>query len=1144
MSISQLLDVLEARVQAAAAGDPGAVLDDQALDEAAELLRQAVAENDGGVPWPVGFALAWLHWLRYEALPEDEDEDDLRLALFWFEAVHASDPQAPIPDEIRRHLAGDRSGGDGHHEAARTALKIFKRAMLADDPAALDQAVDLLTAAIDAAPPDHPGRPGYLSNLGVVLRTRFDRTGDIADMDTAVTVGQQALDATPPGHPDHAMYLANLSVAQQTRYGRTGNAADLDAAIATGRQAVDASPPDHADLAGYLSNLGSALRTRFERTGDTADLDAAVAAGQQAVDITPADHSHRSMYLSNIGTALLARFSRTRDTADLDAAVAAGRQAVDATPPGHPDRPGYLSNLAIALRTRFDHTGDVTDLDDAVAAGRQAVAGTPRDHPDLAIYLSNLGFALRTRFGRTGALTDLDDAVTAGQRAVDATPPGHPDRAGRLSNLCGALQTRFKRTSDVADIDAAVSAGQRAVDATPPDHPELAGCLSNLGTALQNRFEYTGDVADLNAAVAVGRRAADLDPSDRSHLAATLSNLGIALRTRFEHTRDITDLDTAVDVGRRAVAANPPEPPQRAMHLFNLGTALRTRFEHAGTTGDLREAAGAWSQAAVSAGAPISVRLHAARACAQATVELDGPVAALGVYSGAFELLPLLAWRGISDGDRRHLLDGGAASLARDAAGCAIAAGDLPQAVEFLEQGRGVLWAQLLDGRTDLTDLEHAHPDLARQLHDCRAVLDQPTTGQRPDAAADDARRDAARRFDALVAEVRSLPPIDGFPHPDRFLRPPQTDTLLPGEDDGPVVVVNISRWRCDALILRHTGITHVPLPGLTEDDTIDAANRYLHALQGAAHHAGSKDIVALTPAGPPPETVVSATLAWLWDHIASAVLDHLGHTGTPDGDWPRVWWCPTGALTILPLHAAGHHAARTGHTVYDRVVSSYTPTLRALAHARNRPATAATAPTLLVVALPHTPGQSPLPGADAERSTLAGLFGQAYTELVDGAATRATVIAGLRHHRWLHASCHGTQNMNDPAAGGLIPHDWQTAGLVGIGDLTDSTQAGGEFAFLSACKTATGGGINLDESINIATAMQYAGWRHVIGTLWSVWDHAAATVTAGVYPALVHDGALDPTHAAHALHHTVRRLRDKHPDRPGNWAPFIHTGP
>ncbi|MFC7761247.1 hypothetical protein ACFQY4_26825 [Catellatospora bangladeshensis] len=126
MSMSQLLDVLEARVQAAAAGDPGAVLDDQAVDEAAELLRQAVAENDGGVPWPVGFALAWLHWLRYEALPEDEDEDDLRLALYWFEAVYASDPQAPIPDEVRRHLAGDRSGGDGHHEAARTALKIFK----------------------------------------------------------------------------------------------------------------------------------------------------------------------------------------------------------------------------------------------------------------------------------------------------------------------------------------------------------------------------------------------------------------------------------------------------------------------------------------------------------------------------------------------------------------------------------------------------------------------------------------------------------------------------------------------------------------------------------------------------------------------------------------------------------------------------------------------------------------------------------------------------------------------------------------------------------------------------------------------------------------------------------------------------------
>ena len=50
--------------------------------------------------------------------------------------------------------------------------------------------------------------------------------------------------------------------------------------------------------------------------------------------------------------------------------------------------------------------------------------------------------------------------------------------------------------------------------------------------------------------------------------------------------------------------------------------------------------------------------------------------------------------------------------------------------------------------------------------------------------------------------------------------------------------------------------------------------------------------------------------LDWLWDVIAEPVLTALGHTSAPEtgSPWPRVWWCPTGPLTVLPIHAAGHH--------------------------------------------------------------------------------------------------------------------------------------------------------------------------------------------------------------------------------------------
>ncbi len=87
-------------------------------------------------------------------------------------------------------------------------------------------------------------------------------------------------------------------------------------------------------------------------------------------------------------------------------------------------------------------------------------------------------------------------------------------------------------------------------------------------------------------------------------------------------------------------------------------------------------------------------------------------------------LIPLLAWRGAAVADRRHLLHTQAGSVAGDAAASTLAAGTPGLAVELLDQGRGVLWAQLLDTRTDLGRLDRAHPGLAQRLRECRAVLD------------------------------------------------------------------------------------------------------------------------------------------------------------------------------------------------------------------------------------------------------------------------------------------------------------------------------------------------------------------------------------------------------------------------------------
>jgi hypothetical protein len=296
-------------------------------------------------------------------------------------------------------------------------------------------------------------------------------------------------------------------------------------------------------------------------------------------------------------------------------------------------------------------------------------------------------------------------------------------------------------------------------------------------------------------------------------------------------------------------------------------------------------------------------------------------------------------------------------------------------------------------------------------------------------------------------------------------------------------------------------------------------------------------------------DTMLLALQEWMWRTIAAPILDELGFTDTPEGDpadWPRLWWCPTGPLTLLPLHTAGHHAETVGgasspRTVLDRVVSSYTPTLRALVEAR-RPrdeGAARASDRMLLVDVPDPAGQVPL-DTSAERTVLVNAFPPERRTVLDGElATREAARTALPEHRWVHFSCHGQQLLNDPSRGGLLLRD----ATLTIADITEG-RFHGDFAGLSACKTAVGGVDLLDEAITLAAALHYTGYRHVVAALWSVDSDTSAEVFTELYREIAAGGRMEPERAPAALHRAVRSLRDRHPDWPHRWTPFTHTGP
>ncbi|QBI53036.1 CHAT domain protein [Streptomonospora litoralis] len=423
-------------------------------------------------------------------------------------------------------------------------------------------------------------------------------------------------------------------------------------------------------------------------------------------------------------------------------------------------------------------------------------------------------------------------------------------------------------------------------------------------------------------------------------------------------------------------------------------------------------------------------------------------------------------------------------------------------------------------------------------------------------------RHRLAREFADTIERIRSL---EGF---DSFGAVPTPEELIAQAHHGPLVVFTTGREWCDALLVTASGITHLNLIGVTGQIVADTAASFHRAQATVLHAAGRSERVAA-------EKRLGTTLEWLWDAVTGPVLHALGYHDEPaEGrPWPRVWWIPDGPLGLLPLHAAGHHSDPAGHgrrTVMDRVVSSYTPTVRALAYSR-RAADGVPAPTAssLVVAMPTTPG---LPGgqtlphvadeADAARRHLPdstvlrtpAFDADADADDVDPSMlpTAERVLQRLPSCAIAHFACHGTSDPTDPSQSRLLLYDHARNPLT-VTSLGPLRLEGARLAYLSACSTAAiKTGDLIDEAIHVASAFQLAGFPHVVGTLWEINDRIAVTVADRFYTHLRDpDGNLDPGRAACALHATVREVRDgadlpEGYDRtavPSLWAAYLHTG-
>ena len=265
--------------------------------------------------------------------------------------------------------------------------------------------------------------------------------------------------------------------------------------------------------------------------------------------------------------------------------------------------------------------------------------------------------------------------------------------------------------------------------------------------------------------------------------------------------------------------------------------------------------------------------------------------------------------------------------------------------------------------------------------------------------------------------------------------------------------------------------------------------------------------------------------------------------------DLPRIFWCPTGPFTSLPIHAAGlygsHGLGQSKCALFNWAVSSYTPTLSALIQPSHSDiATSGT--QLLAVVQPSAPGQTPLPGTLEELECIKERieFTNVSLTLLEGSeATVTSVLEKMKVSEagWVHFACHGVQDIASPTDSGLMLSD----GRLKLSDIIKVSRMQGGLAFLSACQTAMGDKALSEEAIHLAAGMLLAGYGGVIATMWSIKDSDAPLVADKVYGRLFqnHDGHPDYRSASRSLHDAVQSLRDKSEKSYLSWVPFIHVG-
>ena len=669
-------------------------------------------------------------------------------------------------------------------------------------------------------------------------------------------------------------------------------------------------------------------------------------------------------------------------------------------------------------------------------------------------------------------MADLNKAIDMQQKRLDLCPEGHPEHSVALHNFVAFLSSRYDKQHNLADLDEAMLLGEKCLTLRPVGHPGHANALYNLAELSKKHYKVTKALSDLTRAVKLFKEALAIYPAQHKYYALTVQSLAKAILSCNSSERNYHSED-------------PFPPAEEAFKTYGL----------------------------VKAGGPAATKqLWAATQAWVKDAENHNHPSVLEAYQTSLNTLDHFTSMESSLDSRHETMQARVADLANNAFSRAVRHVDLPMAVELLEQGRGILWSQLARFDISLVALE-SRDSQGRELGGrfTRLSGDLREHAQGNGGKRTDPYWRVQEEWQSVVDQIRQQ---EGFSH---FLLPPQFDDLQQAAEGGPVIVVNASKYTCDALIILHTRPSvHVPLDCSLED-VVQLCSQFSELIQDAHAYGQNRELY------------VKRALRDLWTIVVEPIAEVLlNDVQLPLGS--RVWWCPASKFTLLPLHAAGTHR-KDQKNLMDLYVSSYAPSLSALIRAReraraqkmSRDASSAISFAAVGQAKPSEDQKlRELSEVDREIRKIqneTNMPPNVKFDIVTGdAATIKGAVQAFREHRWIHLACHGAQHATKPFESWFAMRD----GPLTLMRIIQERYTRSEFAFLSACHTAVGDASTPDEVLHLAGGMQFAGFNGVIGTLWKVDDAIAHQVVTRFYREMFERPVIDFEHAAEALNVAV----------------------